>query len=127
MALKSRILAGDGQLEAAAVSNTAHNVPNAVGDHVAKIQQVLMALDGAVIDGGEVLAKRYGATTAAAVLAYKQKRNIINRSYQTQADNIVGIMTMAALDNELAEREKTLATESIRCDFSGRRGQNETA
>ena len=91
MALKSRTLSGDAQLEAAAVSNSAHIVPNAVGDHVAKLQQVLMALDGAAIDNGEVLAKRYGTTTAGAVLAFKQKRNIINRSYQTQADNIVGI------------------------------------
>src|SRR5262249_23232676 len=39
------------------------------------------------------------------VLAYKQKRNIVNRSYQTQADNIVGKMTMAALDLEMLSIE----------------------
>ena len=41
------------------------------------------------------------------MLAYKQKRNIINRSYQTKADNIVGKMTMAALDKEMLEAELT--------------------
>jgi hypothetical protein len=39
------------------------------------------------------------------VLAYKKKRNIINRSYQTQADNIVGKMTIAALDKEVFAKE----------------------
>ena len=32
------------------------------------------------------------------------KRNIINRSYQTSADNIVGRMTIAALDKEMAQQ-----------------------
>ena len=48
---------------------------------------------------------RYGPSTADVVLAYKRKRNIINYSYQTTADNIVGKMTMAALDKEMLARE----------------------
>src|SRR5262249_41293895 len=55
--------------------------------------------------------------TAAAVLAYKRKRNIVNRTYQAQADNIVGKMTMAALDREMVafddDRGRT------RCKFGG--------
>ena len=43
----------------------------------------------------------YGPSTAAAVLAFKTRRNIINRAYQTKADNIVGRMTIAALDAEM--------------------------
>jgi hypothetical protein len=43
----------------------------------------------------------YGHRTAAAVLAYKRARNIVNHKYQTQADNIVGKMTIAAFDREL--------------------------
>ncbi len=39
------------------------------------------------------------------MLAYKEKRHIINHSYQTQADNIVGKMTMAALDREMLGKE----------------------
>jgi hypothetical protein len=35
------------------------------------------------------------------VLAYKRKRHIINPSYQTAPDNIVGIKTIAAMDREL--------------------------
>jgi hypothetical protein len=58
---------------------------------------VLNFLDGAAIaeDG------QYGTQTANAVLAYKRKRNIINYSYQTQADNIVGKMTITSLDKGL--------------------------
>jgi peptidoglycan hydrolase-like protein with peptidoglycan-binding domain len=48
---------------------------------------------------------RYGKSTAAAVLAFKTKRKIINYSYETQVDNIVGKMTIAALDNEMVLRE----------------------
>jgi hypothetical protein len=105
MVLQSQLFRGDAKLEAAAVSDPAHVVPGAVGPHVAKIQQALGLLDGAVIDSGELQSMRYGRSTAASVLAYKTKRNIINISYQHAADNIVGKMTMAALDKEMLARE----------------------
>lgn len=53
------------------------------------------------IDPGEWRRGNYGPSTAAAVLAYKQQRNIINRAYQQQPDNIVGMMTITQLDAEL--------------------------
>lgn len=102
MALRSQLFRGDPKLEAAAVSNPAHIVPGAVGAHVSKIQQALIELDDAVIAANELAASAYGTSTAAAVLAYKEKRDIVNRSYQTKADNIVGIMTLNALDTEMA-------------------------
>src|SRR5262245_46179651 len=102
MALQSQLFRGDAKLEAAAVSDPAHIVPGAKGEDVEKIQLALNVLDGAILDpDGD-----YGPATAAAVLAYKQKRGIINRSYQTQADNIVGKMTMAALDKEMFTNEQ---------------------
>ena len=97
MALQSQLFRGDRQLEAAAVSDSAHIVPGARGDHVRKIQLALIQLDGAAIATDGI----YGQATAAAVLAFKQERNIINRAIQTTADNIVGKMTIAALDKEL--------------------------
>jgi len=39
------------------------------------------------------------------VLASKKKRRIINFTYQTQADDIVGKMTIAALDKEMVTFE----------------------
>jgi hypothetical protein len=77
----------------------------ATGDHVAKIQFALFVLDGLGIDGDELSAKRYGPSTAKAVLAFKTKRRIINYAYQTQPDNVVGKMTMAALDAELLRKQ----------------------
>lgn len=53
------------------------------------------------IASSEFLGGIYGPTTAAAVQSYKDKRGIINFSYQKAADNIVGKMTIAALDQEL--------------------------
>jgi hypothetical protein len=38
-------------------------------------------------------------------LAYKTKRKIVNRAYQSQADNIVGKMTIRSLDDELLKLE----------------------
>jgi peptidoglycan hydrolase-like protein with peptidoglycan-binding domain len=102
MGLQSRLFRGDAKLAAAAVSASDHITPGATGDHVTKIQFALMRLDEAPLEQDGV----YGPQTAAAVLAYKQKRNIINRSYQCQADNIVGVMTMASLDGEMFERER---------------------
>jgi hypothetical protein len=100
--LQSLLFRGDPKLEAAAVSDSAHIVQGARGDHVGKIQLALISIDNASIAADGV----YGPATAAAVLAYKTKRGIINLSYQTQADNIVGKMTIAALDREMLDLEK---------------------
>ena len=109
MALQSKLFAGDPKLEAAAVSDPAHIVPGTRGPHVGKIQKALNVLDGAGLDVDGV----YGPATAAAVLAYKSKRAIINRSYQSSADNIVGKMTMATLDREVATAELVVTTPVI--------------
>jgi peptidoglycan hydrolase-like protein with peptidoglycan-binding domain len=101
MPLQSQLFRGDPKLEAAAVSDPAHIGPGAQGEHVRKIQLALIQLDGAAIKADRI----YGPATAAAVLAYKQERNIINRGYQTKADNIVGKMTMAFLDREMLAKE----------------------
>ena len=61
------------------------------------VQKALNLLDGANLDQDGT----YGPATAAAVLAYKRKRSIINTSYQKTADNIVGIMTIQSMDREL--------------------------
>jgi hypothetical protein len=87
------------------VRDQAHILLGAAGDHVGKIQAALAALDDARIDDADLSAKTYGRSTASAVLAYKKKRRIINFSYQTQADDIVGKMTIAALDTEMAAYE----------------------
>jgi len=119
MSLRSRLFSGDSSLEAAAISNPAHIVPGAVGQHVGKIQQALRLLDGDVIDAAELSAERYGPSTAEAVLSYKTKYGIINPAYQTQPDNIVGIMTMASLDNAIfcIEQEQS-SVEVVSCPWS---------
>jgi hypothetical protein len=101
MSLLSKAFRSDTKLQACLVSDAAHVLQGAVGDHVSKIQGALMVLDGVTIDREELVGKRYGPSTAAAVLAYKQKRRIINPAYQTQADDIVGKMTIARLDKEM--------------------------
>lgn len=123
MALKSRLFRGDVKLEAAAASPEAHIIQGARGEHVLKIQHAVARLDGTPVAQDGV----YGQETARAVLAYKQKRNIVNRSYQSKADDIVGIMTMAALDQEMAQLEQGQSSvRAIRCDIlrSGPRGSN---
>ena len=104
MALRSNLFRGDPKLEPCAVSDPAHITPGSVGDHVRKIQQALILIDGLSIDPGELASKRYGQSTAAAVLAFKRKRNIIRN--QTQVDNIVGILTIKTLDAEMFAKEQ---------------------
>ena len=107
MALKSEYLKGDRRLEAAAVSNPAHVTPGSRGDHVGKIQRVLITLDEADIDDNELREARYGTSTADAVFDYKNddRRKIINKAYQSSPDKIVGIMTMASMDREMFDRQ----------------------
>jgi hypothetical protein len=112
MALRSKLFQGDGKLEACAVQDSAHVTPGARGDHVGKIQRALVLLDEAVISANEVGQSLYGPSTAAGVLRYKQRRNIINRSYETTADNIVGKMTIVSLDNEMVKHEGDAGNEN---------------
>jgi hypothetical protein len=106
MPLRSEFFKGDRALENCLVMDSAHVLLGATGDHVNKIQMALLVLDNASVAARELNTKVYGQSTAAAVLAYKTKRRIINFSYQKQADNIVGKMTIARLDQEMFTREQ---------------------
>jgi peptidoglycan hydrolase-like protein with peptidoglycan-binding domain len=108
--LKSYLFAGNARLERCLISDPAHVVLGDIGPHVRDIQIALIYLDGCIIDESEKLAMRYGPSTAAAVLAYKTKRQIINRAYQSSADNIVGKMTIACLDQEMFDYQYTPAS-----------------
>jgi peptidoglycan hydrolase-like protein with peptidoglycan-binding domain len=114
MALQSKLFSNDRQLEAAAVSDSAHVMTGARGEHVRRIQQALIQLDSATIQVDGI----YGPKTAAAVLAYKRRRNIVNRTYQTTADNVVGKMTVTAMDNELLAREIVPDVNTCTLDFA---------
>lgn len=105
MALESALFRGNRDLQACAIKDPAHVLRGARGEHVAKIQFALFALDGAQIERSELAAQHYGPSTAAAVLRYKTKRAIINRTYQSKPDDIVGKMTIASLDKEMQKVE----------------------
>jgi hypothetical protein len=96
---------GDAALEACLVRDSAHVTQGAVGPHVAKIQLALVTVDDADIDADELGVATYGPSTAQAVLDYKTERQIINFTYQTRPDNIVGKMTIARLDRDLVGKE----------------------
>ncbi|WP_413990107.1 peptidoglycan-binding domain-containing protein [Labrys okinawensis] len=104
--LISSLFRDDPRLQACLVDDTAHLTVGTQGRAVAKVQMALLALDWLRIDDGEIRSQTYGSSTAAAVLSFKSKRGIINYSYQRTADNIVGKMTIAALDKEMAVWEK---------------------
>jgi peptidoglycan hydrolase-like protein with peptidoglycan-binding domain len=97
MALRSNLFKGDAKLEAAAESDPAHITRGASGEHVQKIQIALIRLDDADIDADG----RFGPRTEAAVLAFKRKRDIVDRSRQSQADAVAGKMTVVTLDSEM--------------------------
>ena len=88
--LQSQLFSGDSRLERCAVNNADHVTLDSTGDFVSKIQEALVVLDNALFTGTEVSSQRYGDSTAEAVLAYKTARNVVNPSYQTTPDNIVG-------------------------------------
>lgn len=77
---------------------------NSTGEHVERIQIALTKIKEANPSLGIPLFTvngRYDSATAAAVLKYKQKRDVVNHSYQQFADNIVGQMTIERLDGEM--------------------------
>ena len=106
MPLVSRWFRGNARLQACLVSDPAHVVTGDSGDHVTLIQSALQVLEGAQISPEDMTGGIYGGSTAAAVLDFKTKREIINRAYQRAPDDIVGKMTIQALDQEIATRER---------------------
>lgn len=118
MPLKSILFHGDARLEACLLRDSAHVVPGDSGPHVQLVQDALLAIDKLLIDPKEVEAQKYGPSTAAAVHAYKKKRHIINRAYQSKEDNIVGKMTIKSLDDELVKIQgrRTSGPVVARCD-----------
>ena len=105
MPLRSQLFAGDDRLEDCLVKDSAHLTLGTQGDFVGKVQAALIFLDDLTIDAHEQETSTYGKSTAAAVLKFKKKRKIINRSYQTSEDEIVGKMTIKKLDDEMAIAE----------------------
>src|SRR5215469_7946965 len=110
MGLKSSLFSGDAKLEACLVNDAAHVPPGSAGEHVGKIQTAVAAIDAATIVDSELSGGKYGPSTTAAVLAFKTKRNIINRRYESSVDPIVGKMTIAALDREMLALENAPVT-----------------
>ncbi len=107
MVLKSNLFKGSRGLAACEVSDAAHFTVGKQGDDVGLLQMALFALDSLTIDRKELLSKTYGRSTAAAVLAFKTKRKIVNHAYQSKPDDIVGKMTVAALDRVLCGWESS--------------------
>lgn len=106
MPLISKLFRGDPKFESCLIQDTAHITIGAMGSHVSKIHTALFILDNFSVAPAELSSGKYGTSTAAGVLAYKRKRNIINKSYQTQPDNIVGKMTIASMDSEIFKKEQ---------------------
>ena len=117
MALQSRLFKDSKKLQDGLIRDSAHIVPGSSGEHVSRIQTALALLDDVRIEQSETRMQKYGPSTANAVLIYKKRRKIINFSYQTHADNIVGKMTIAALDRELRDLERTSIPKDIECQF----------
>ena len=96
----SQLFSGDPKLDAAAMSHPAHIFLGAKGPHVVKIQQALSKLEGVVVDQDGA----FGPGIAAAVRAFKTKRQILN--FLGKIDDIVGKNKIAALETELLAKER---------------------
>lgn len=106
--LSSSLFRADARLQSAAASPSFHVTRGDAGPHVSRLQLALLLLGYNSIDGNEWRCGAYGDSTAATVLAFKRARDIVNRSYQKQADDIVGVMTLERLDSELCGLERLL-------------------
>lgn len=116
--LKSELFRGDPRLEKTLVSDPHHVVPGDRGAFVSRIQNAVLVLEGGQISAHELQSRLYGPDTARLVLAYKTRRQIINKTYQNTADNIVGKMTIRKLDEEMVAFE---AAERLRQALNTRR------
>jgi peptidoglycan hydrolase-like protein with peptidoglycan-binding domain len=111
--LISKLLSGSEKLQQCVLKDAAHVTPGAKGNEVRLIQQALVIVGNYVIEANERKEFFYGRSTAKAVLDYKTKRRIVNLTYQTKPDDIVGKMTITALDLEVFKSEKKVDYENF--------------
>ena len=92
------------KLERCALKDADHITPGSVGEHVQRIQVALdLLMDIFLVPDG-----KYGPKTAAAVVAFKEAQSPpLRQPYQSIADNIVGIRTIKALDQQMFKFENT--------------------
>jgi len=121
--LKSKLLSPSERLNNCETQDSAHVTVGNAGDHVKRIQQALIRIDNASIAEAELTSTTYGKSTAAAVLDYKTRRNIINTSYQKTADNIVGKMTIKSLDDEMLPLEQRMSDDFLGAGLRPLRGR----
>jgi hypothetical protein len=108
--LRSHAFRNVPRLQACLVDDASHVPPGSKGSYVLRIQQALTVLGHVPRNQWSFFEKEatnewYGPVTANVVLDYKTRHQIINRSYQTRPDNIVGKMTIRALDDEMVAYE----------------------
>ena len=106
--LRSDLFKDDPKLEACATSPAGHIAPAKPGQvpprgaHVAKIHEALAILEpGATIQKPRRLAWSTALRPPTPCWPTSGGKKIINTSYQHEADNIVGQMTIAKMDEEL--------------------------
>lgn len=118
MPLQSTWFRGNNRLQLCLDVDASHVRKGDRGDHVTLIHGALGVIDNLQVPQGEKATQTYGEGTANAVLHYKQKRSIINRSYQSHADNIVGRMTIGVLDAEMLLLERKRSSLLLSCGIN---------
>ena len=103
--LQSQLFRDDPKLQACLANDAAHVTLKSTGLHVRKIQYAVLVLTGKQLPSSELDRDFYGPATARLVKEYKTRRRIINHAYQSTADDIVGKLTIAALDAEMVAVE----------------------
>lgn len=105
---------GNDLIQACADKPMMHIQFGAQGDHVALIQSALKQIRERAFKGDpfdvppaiaadpDINKKKFDISTRNCIQTYKNDRSIINYSYQTSADPIVGQMTIKRLDEEMA-------------------------
>jgi hypothetical protein len=106
MSLRSTWFRANARLQRCLEEDPAHVKQGDAGEHVRLVQSALVTVGHNAIAEGEQARQHYGVSTANAVLDYKTQRRIVNRSYQSVADNIVGKLTIRSLDDDMLLVEK---------------------
>ncbi len=120
MVLTSELFKNNKQLQDCSERDSAHIVANEPpvrrgvndrGEHVALIHKALRQIMPNVSFGLEEATETYGPKTAEVVRQFKAMQNppILNKALrQTTPDNIVGKLTIAALDEQVKRKKPTL-------------------
>jgi hypothetical protein len=119
--LCSRLFRSSRRLQQCSLYDHARICPQAKGDHIYRVQIALTRLDYEIA-AAEVISETYGLSMGAAIIAYAKDSGSGTPGLRLPTDNFIGKTLICALDQVLANMDRSAQLIGINTGYRSGRG-----